>query len=366
MKVNLAPEVKEVIDAVHYRPSVSIVLPFSPRIALRSELKKDIKFAIDKATRQLKDQYPEALVSPVIEKLHTLTEELIIPAGKYGLVIYASPVFSKLYFLDSLPPSRIVVDESFEIRDLLFSKKQLQPFLVFLLSGERCRLLFSDGHALIPVKMNAPDSIDAYWNDETERVSNFSDPVEYKSRQIEKFMRQMDKELIQQVQENRYPVFLMGSRTILGIYRGVSHADAFIKGSVEGNFEKSGISEIQSALSKPVQNWKREETNALLKQIEEAGNQHKLASGIEAVWKDAFDKKGKLLIVEKGYRAAGEHISGGKIVYKPTGSQNDFHISNDVVDDVMELVLKNGGDVAFVEDCLLSANGHIVLINYFS
>jgi len=366
MQPSISPEVKELIQIAHYRPAVSIVVPFSPKIALRAELKKDIKYAIDEAVRQIRNQYPDSLSVPVIEKLNNLSDELIIPSDKYGLVIYASPVYSKVYFLDVLPPARIVIDESFEIRDLLFSKKQMRRYLVFLLSSEKCRLLLHDGHHLLPVKMDSHASIDAYINDETERVSNFSDPVAYKTKQVEKFIRQMDKELTQQIKDNQYPVFLMGSRTILGMFMSRTHNRNSLKGMVEGNFEKSSLSEIESALKIPVHQWKCEEESSLLKQIDEAAGQQKLAVGIEEVWKEAYEKKGRLLIVEQDYKAAGEHVSGGKIVYKPTGSQNDFQTSTDVVDDVMEMVIKNGGDVAFVDDGVLQNYGHIALVKYFA
>ena len=365
MQPSISPEVKEVIQIIHYRPAVSIVVPFSPKIALRAELKKEIKYAIDQVTRQLKSQYSDTLSSPVIQKLHKLTEELVIPEEKNGMILYASPIFSKVYFLNSLPPSRIVIDESFEIRDLLFSKKQMRQYLVFLLSSEKCRLLIKDGHHLLPVRLDSPSSIDAYVNDDTERVSNFSDPVAYKTKQVEKLIRQMDKELTNQIKENHYPVILMGSRSVLGMFMNLTHNKSNIKGTVEGNFEKASLNEIESALEAPIEKWKQEQASSLLSHIEEAASQQKLAVGIERVWKDAYDKKGKLLIVEQDYRAAGEHISGGKIVYKPTGTQNDFQISTDVVDDAMEMVIKHGGDVVFVDDGVLQQYGHIALVKYF-
>lgn len=77
-------------------------------------------------------------------------------------------------------------------------------------------------------------------------------------------------------------------------------------------------------------------------------------------------KNGRLLVVEKGYTAAGEHIAAGKIVYKPTAESNEFHLANDVVDDVIEKVLQNGGDVAFTDDGLLQQYDHIVLLKFYA
>jgi hypothetical protein len=366
MKQVLSPLLKEVIDVQHYRPAVSIILPFSAKISLRTELEKELKYAIDKVGRQLRNQYPEDISGVVLEKIRLLTDDLKIPARKLGIAIFASPVFGKVYFLDSAPENRIVIDESFEIRDLLFSENRIRTHLLFSLSGENCKLFLSDGRDLMPVKLEAPESIEAYRSDPKERVANFTDPVAYKTNLIEKFLRSMDKELVRVAQSAKYPVFLMGSKTVLGLFQSLTNADSFIKGVVEGNFETTSIGDLLKAAQPQIENWQRKEQLALLAQIEEAENQRRLASGIESVWNAAYEKKGKLLIVEKSYMASGEHISRGKIVYKPTGSQNDFHTSTDIVDDVMELVLKNGGNVVFVEDGFLQMYGHIALVKYFT
>ena len=44
---------------------------------------------------------------------------------------------------------------------------------------------------------------------------------------------------------------------------------------------------------------------------------------------------------------------------------NRFSYIKDAVDDVMEKVLEFGGDVEFVDEGILDAYAHIVLINYY-
>jgi hypothetical protein len=366
MKEQLSPEIKEVMNALHYRPAVSVILPFETKVGLMAEVQKELKYALDKTERQLREQYPAEMVATVMHKINDLTAEIKIPAGKKGLAIFASPVFSKLMFLEEKVPARIVIDDSFEVRDLVFSKKQKQQYLLFLLSSERCKLFMGDGRELIPVKLPSPDSIDAYWNDETERVANFTDPDEYKTTQVEKFIRQMDKDLLQILNSHRLPVFVMGSKTILGLYKTITHAGIHISGFVDGNFEEASVPQLLTALTPVYNSWKLKQQQQLLEQIEQAANEKKLCCGIQDVWEEASAKKGRILVVEKNFVAAGEHVAEGKIVYKPTSGQNDFHTSNDVVDDVIELVLQNGGDVAFTDDGLLSKFDHIALIKYYA
>lgn len=366
MKEKLTAEIREVMDAVHYRPAVSIILPFEPKISLVATVQKELKYAVDKVEKQLKAQYPPDQTAAVMQRIAALTQDIEIPPRKKGLALFASPLFSKLLFLDAEVPSRIVIDESFEIRDLVFSRKEQMQYLLFLLSSEHCKMYLGSPEGLLKVKLESPDSLEAYWIDAADRVSNFSDPEAHKSNQVEKFIRQMDRELTQLIQQHHVPIFVMGSKTILGLFKTITHNATAVAGYTEGNFDAATEPQLLRAIEPVVQAWKRKRQNELLQQIEQAANEKKLAIGIQDVWTAAFEKNGRLLVVEKGYSAAGEHVADGKIVYKPTAESNEFHLANDVVDDVIERVLQSGGDVAFTDDGLLQQQQHIVLLKFYA
>lgn len=366
MKGQVSSEIREVIDAVHYRPAVSVILPFETKSTLKNELPHNLKFVLDTVERQLLEQYPSELALTVLKKLQNLVDGLQINTKKKGVAIYVSPVFEKVIYLDAVVQPKIIIDESFEIRDLVFCKKETQNYLLFLLSGENCKLFLGNLHELLPVKLSVPDNIESYWHHEPERVANFSDPDQYKEIQVEKFIRQMDKELLHLIHSHQLPVFIMGSKTILGIFKSVTHNSKSIKGFIEGNYNELSFPELIRVATPYVHEWQKEMQKLLLKQIEEAANEKKLAIGIEDVWHNVYLKKGRLLIVEKDYIASGEHVTDGTIHYKPTAEQNDFQQAHDVVDDVIELILKNGGNVEFVDEGLLTAFDHIALIKYYS
>ena len=111
MKSVIPSEVKEVMDAVHYRPAVSVILPFDPKWGTQAELQQEIKYVFDKVERRLADEYPAELYKPVLKKLRHLTEDLKYVKGKKGMALYASPVFEKLLFLDVPVESKILIDE---------------------------------------------------------------------------------------------------------------------------------------------------------------------------------------------------------------------------------------------------------------
>ena len=69
--------------------------------------------------------------------------------------------------------------------------------------------------------------------------------------------------------------------------------------------------------------------------------------------------------MEKGYVCACRLQKDGQdILPKEAIADSPFYIK-DAVDDVIEKVLKNGGDVEFVDEGLLKDYQHIALIQYY-
>jgi hypothetical protein len=365
MKGTISNDINEVLHTVHYRPAVSIIIPFQTKISLKTELDKELKFAVDKVAKKMDEHYPQEQTTLILDKLNNLIANLQLETNKKALVIYISPIFQKYYFLDAKVEAKIIIDDSFEIRDLVYDKKSNTRFLLFLLSVEYCQLYMGAQGELTPVPLASSQELKDYVNTEVERVSNFTSPAEFKETQVEKFMRQMDKELGQVLNSQALPVFLMGSKTILGLFNTITHHEKHIAGLVDGNYEGATPVQLEKALQPVLLKWKRKEQQQLLVQIEKAATEKKMSFGIQDVWKAANEKKGRLLIVERNYMAAGEHISNDKIIYKPTGEHNEFHYSHDVVDDVIEQVLKNGGDVAFVDQGVLAKFQHVVLLQFY-
>ena len=94
-------------------------------------------------------------------------------------------------------------------------------------------------------------------------------------------------------------------------------------------------------------------------------NQTSAATGINDVWKQASQHRGRLLIIEKNFSCAGEQGCQEDLINMPVDSYSRFSYVKDAVDDVIEKVLEDGGDVEFVEDGLLKDYRHISLIQHY-
>jgi hypothetical protein len=82
------------------------------------------------------------------------------------------------------------------------------------------------------------------------------------------------------------------------------------------------------------------------------------------VYKAACRKKGKLLMIEKNYQVSA-FMKGGVLNPEMNAPVSNTVFINDVVDEVMEKILDQGGDVAMVSDGLLEKFGRIALVRFY-
>lgn len=359
------PEIKEVIKAIHYRPAVSIILPFEPKMNLKTELTHALKVASDSVEKKLAKEYPEEISLLVMRKIRNIINGLNYNTHKKSIAIYVSPVFDKVLYLDIAVEKKIFIDESFEIRDLVYSKKQINKYLVLMLSHKECRVFLGNTTDFVRIMTNTPEDAASYQIDMHQKVANFTDATSIHEVQLNKFLVQVDNSLKIILNAYKLPLFVLGVEKVLGTFKKITKHNGSIIDFIYGNYEKISIPELLNILKPYKENWKKViETNIVNKLIEAEGEK-KLVSGIRDVWRSAANQKGQLLVLEKNYMYPAENNVENEVVYKAIEPYNKFSYIKDAVDDVIEKVLENGGDVEFVDEGMLTKYHHIALIQYY-
>lgn len=361
----ITPDIREVMEAVHYRPSVSIIMPFDTRVNLHKESGHALKVAADKVETELIKNYPDDMATLVIHKLRGIIKNLATDIHGKSVAIFVSPVFEKVFFLDFLVEEKIIIDESFEIRDLVLGRKQVNQFLVMLLSGHESRLFLLNADQFVRIVPDMPETIDAYINEAPERVANFSDISDRREIVTDKFLKQMDHSLTQVLRTYPLPVMVIGTDRILGHFRHLTKNERSVATYIPGNYETASIPELKELVMPYIRQWQRDKELSLLKELDQAASQQRLSTGIKNVWHDAFEHRGRLLIVEKDFMYPAQRSAEENVIYELQPPYNRFSYIKDAVDDVIEKVLSNGGDVEFVDHDMLKEYGHIAMIRFY-
>jgi len=365
MQTIVTAEIKEVIEAVHYRPAISIVLPFEEMVNLKKDTLHALKRITDKLEKELAINYPNDLCKKVLDKLHNITSKLDFDTTKKSIAIFVSPVFEKVLYLDFKAEEKIIVDESFEIRDLVYGKKQMLKYLLLIISGKETRIFLGSTEKFIKIATHTPENVFAYINDLPEKVANFSDANERKRIVLEKFLQHIDKSLENILNAYQLPLFVLAPTRVLGHFKKISKHHNNVIEYIHGNFDKSSLQELKEIMEPHIEAWKKKHQADVILQLDDAASQKKLVVGIRNVWREAMLMKGHLLVVEKDFMYAAQHAAKADLIYKPTEPINQLLYVKDAVDDVIEKVLLSGGDVEFVDNDVLKSYHHIALVlNY--
>ena len=363
----LDPKIKEVIDSVHYRPAVSIILPFETKINMKSELKQALKIVSDKVELTIQKSYTEETCSIIMKKLRNIIENVNYETDKKGIAIFVSIIFEKVFYLDFEVQEKIVVDNTFEIRDLVYCSKPTDKYLILVLSANESKMYLSDSDQSVTVIPKTRLKSASFLSDKAknEHVSLHPDLSKHKEVELNKFLLYVDNELDGVIKRMDLPLFILGSIKTTAHFKKLSKHLESVAGTIDGNYVEATTAELKDLLEPHIAGAKKAYEKELLAKIEEADSQKKLAVGIQNVWREAVSRKGNLLIVEKNYIYAAEHGGAAEVIYPVGDPLNKYALIKDAVDEVIEKVIEYGGDIEFVDDGVLDNFEHIALILYF-
>jgi hypothetical protein len=364
MNIHVSREEQELFGAIKYLPAVSIILPFEPVMSLKTELAHQLKIIQEKVERELIKNYPADKAVPVIVKLQNLIHHLNYNTRKKALAIFVSPVVEKVFYLDIEVNEKVIIDESFEIRDLIGNKKQIIQYLVFMISAELSKMYLGNCSKFILIKSNLPENMDGEIEQQGGKGS-YSDTEKLKEVRTEKFLHHLDQDLGLILKAYPLPVFVLGTDKTLGYFRKITRNEQSLVQYIPGNYLQTPESEIREIMAPYTRHWHEMKEKSLLLQIQQAMSENKLEYGIRQVWKAASQKRGRLLLVEKNFIYPAHQGAEPESISREDFSLNNPFYIKDAVDDVMEKVLEAGGDIEFVGDDLLKAFGRIALIRYY-
>jgi len=355
MKHTLVAGIADILTTADYRPAVSIILPFNPKMSRKSEIAHSLKCALDQVTKTLWAEYPQEIATLVTNKLKTVIERLNYSTHKKSIAVYVSPVFEKVFYLDMEMETMVNVGDAFDIKELLESRKLLQNYLVLVLGGKGCRIMLGGNGSLQKIASDAPSAVYAYVNEIPEKVSNFSDAGVRKDHVMEKFLHHMDVSVGIVLNAYKLPLFVLGTERLAGHFKKITKHAASVICYIHGNYENASFENILAALTPHITDWEQVRTIEILHQLEDAFDHNKISCGVNQVWQEALQHKGRLLVLEKDYP------------YETTNANafNKFSPVKDKVGDAIEKVLENGGDITFVENGALENYDHIAMIQYY-
>jgi len=337
-------------------------MPFDPKMGMKNKLMFSLSKATDKVVSELKNNYPGEMSLLVIQKLKAIIKKLDFNTHTKNIAIFVSPVFEKVYYLNIDVEEKVIVNESLQIRELVDSKRQSQQFHILLLSEKGSRIYLSDSYSSLRIIPDSSVSENANQNDSPEKIPNFSDAATKKEIVMDKFLHQVDHSLDMALKPDRLPVFVMGSEKLAGQFKNITKNNEAIIEYVHGDYEECSLDDLKRLLKPRMADWQQIKQKKLLHQLKEAAGKNKLSVGMEDVRREVINHRGRILLLEKQYLSDTNFLASGELNYKTAESYNKFSCIKNPIDEMIDKVLENGGEVEFVSNGFLEEYGQIALI----
>lgn len=355
-----------VINAAQVSPSVSILISSEKTYPQYKTNEKKLQYLLEGVKEELSAEFPQKKVEIITKKLEGLIASIKHQDLSKSIVLYASPEKEKLFYLPFPVKERVIIDSSFEIRDLIYAVKNSIEYWILLINGKLPKLYFGHNSLLTRTETESfPPDIENKKRDYPSKVANFSDDSAIKEIILDNYLKEVDRALTVELAKTKAPVFICGAPKLIGHFKALTKNASYIKNYIEGNYEHFSKEEIYKLVEPSIEGERKAEQRKALEILETATDKKEFTAGIGNVWRAAKERKGRLLLVEKDYTCAAKIGKDEYTLVSENFDTNDPGILKDAVDDIIELVLKSDGDIAFVDNGKLKDYNKIALVTYY-
>jgi len=355
-----------VINAPQLAPSVSLIFPTDKRYPQYRIDESRIKAIVKKVEAELLKEFSIEKTRKVIDKLKILVSTIDHTNLSKALAIFVSSENEKMIYLPFHVQEKLIIDSSFEIRDLLYSTKNSYGYLLLIIADHQAKAYRGYNDTLVEININGmPLNVEEVERDLPSKVANFSTTDAVNEIDRYKYLKKIDDTLSHTLNESEMPVIICAVQQTLGHFKKLTKNNKKIVAFVEGSYANSSVDEIYKAIEPSLLRWRELDQQNSLNKLEDAINKKEYVSGMEGVWRAAMEKKGKLLIVEKDFVCPAIIGKDEYTLNTTIFDTNDPNVLPDAVDDVIEQVLKNDGDIAFVDNEKLTKYKRIALITRY-
>ena len=350
----LRDELKE-LEQHSGNPAISLIAPMRKTFPGLKENPVILKNQIKIIKEKLEAGYDKKLAEKYVSRLEKIAEEIDYENVNNGLGIFLSDKKEKILHLPFEPNEQSIVDQSFQVRDLVFTNNRTVKYWVVCVSEAPSRLLEGFGQELKEV---VDDNLPTYYIG-PEKIGHFDPNVverpdydQLKDEYLKKYYRMFDDLIFERIQRSDMPVIVVGTAKNLSLFMDAARSARFVAGRVEGNHVSHPVHELSKLVWPVIEDKMKKERDNALSELEEAIGKNRYTAGLQSVWEMAFNGRIATLFVERNHSTPAYLSADHSKLY--TGNDepdNDQLVKvEDAVDDAIENVIKSNGKVHFLSE----------------
>jgi Bacterial archaeo-eukaryotic release factor family 3 len=308
-------------------PSITILQPTRPGATMHPDDVAMLIHHADLADRRLEgdvtDLERRELVTMITNQIDAARHERATRA----IAICVSPAYQCIVRLGREVRPRVIIDDTFATRDMVADVNRTATFRVITVSDRKARVLLGDRNRLVEDR-SVPWPL---LREDDQPLASWSRAVSHAVQAIQR--------------DVPLPTVLAGvDRSVREILK-LDNLQPI--GVVSGNHDRTSWADLHHLAWPHVVDWLRTDADRAHRQLSLARDSNRFAGGIDEVWELANDGRVELLVVEEGYEFAAR-VNGGRLV--PAADRWAPDVIDDAVDELIETVLRKGGEAVIVPE----------------
>jgi hypothetical protein len=311
------------------------------------------------AHERLESELGASKSTAVLERLDDAIASLDLDDPSDAVVVFTTATETHVLKLPFPLPERLVIDEAFETRDLARGFLCHPPYRLLALAEKPARLLESDGSKLVEINAAGFPIFIEGAHGETLPSGAYAPHSSRSDEQLREFFRHIDQALVRRARSAPLPVLLAGTERDLAFFDEVTGHGEWVIGRLAGSHAHTAP-EVLAQLARPVVDaYLARRCATAIAELAEAVGTGRATVGIKPVWDRALAGRGRVLLVEDDFEYPARIVNHG---LEPAGDPEAPGVLDDAVDTLVETVLDQGGEVAFVESGALGEHGPVAML----
>lgn len=353
------------LQSVTQSPCVTITLPTHRTSPDNMQDRIRLKNLVVQASERLIKDYGQRQIAQVLTHLNDLVDHIDYQTNLDGLVLCVNQDMARHFVLPFAVQERVVVDETFYTRDLVYGLNRTVNYWVVTLNENATRLFRGTNDLLVeqttfgfPMMHTGPGGTTGL----PEGMGIDRSTVRDEGHRT--FFRAVDAGVHAAHTQESLPIVVVGVDRFVTFYHEVTDHATHIMATVRGSHDVSTAHQLAQVVWPTVQTHASQLITKALSELQVAVGGKRVVATVADVWRVAHEGRGQHLLVEREFvYPAHVDASGMQVTAATDATAPDVH--DDAVDEIITQVMATGGQVTFVNPGDLQAHQHIALITRY-
>lgn len=303
-----------------------------------------LKNLVKEVEDRLHTDFEKRFAWGIMERLNELVAEIDHNYNLEGLVLFVNEDIATFTRLPIHVENRTVVDETFATRDLVRAMHLASSYYVLVLSRDEARMIEANNDQVVN-ELGAPFPIvnDSLYSTTGAEIAN----AQRQTNLTQEFFNRIDKIVNEVVNNHPLPVLIAGESSNFSEYQQIADNKEIIIGHINKNRNNDKAHHIVSDAWEEVRKILKERNENRKEELNTAVGSGNFMSDMNDIWRAVSEGRGKTLFVEKGFYQPAK-LKNGSLELLPDEKAHETGVIDDVIDEMIEFNLRNGGDTVFL------------------